>query len=249
MAASPLTLRELVLQTRIEINDLPGDVEDPCAWINDDSGLRWSNAELTRYLNDAKDEFTRRIPIIDRTTAADSNSLPICSISVTAGTREYAISPRVFVVRDVYSTVHEKRFRKKDRQWLDLYDDNWRTTTGEPSYYILNDEHFRLTLNREPEVNDTLELVVWRLPLLTMDWNKSVTDSPTEVPSVNHEDLIYWAIHRAYRKRDTQTFRPNLSAQYKNMFEERVGPVMSAKRKEMLYRELETRREALPHWF
>ena len=89
----PLNLRDLVFAWRERVDDLLGDVDDPCAWENEDEDLLWNNDEATRFANAAQREFARRRPILDSTTQA------ICEIQIVKGTHTYPYDSRIMDIR------------------------------------------------------------------------------------------------------------------------------------------------------
>jgi len=89
----PLNLRELVFAWRERVDDLLGDVDDPCQWENEDSDLLWNNDEATRFANAAQREFARRRPILDSTTAA------VVAIDIVKGQHTYAYDGRILDIR------------------------------------------------------------------------------------------------------------------------------------------------------
>ncbi len=89
----PLNLRELVFKFRNRVDDLLGDVDDPCQWENEDEDLLWNNDEATDYANAAQREFARRRPIQDSITQA------ICEIQIVKGTHTYPYDQRIMDIR------------------------------------------------------------------------------------------------------------------------------------------------------
>lgn len=279
-----MNLRELVLALRRDIlDDLLGDVEDPCAWESEDTGLLWKNAELVRHVNEAQREFARRRPIEDSITTA------ICRIPVYQGTSEYVIDPRVlhvdrvrfarYALQDVsvpftlllewtgdspevvspletFSTtsptgpVIERRSspQKTTVQRLDEYFLNWETTTNHPDWYIEDMTHYRLRLYPTPDRDGLLELTVGRLPLSDMRWNYRHLDAP-EIDARHHLDLLQWAAHKAYMKRDAEVYDPQRAAQHLATFISYVGERPSAALEQVRRQERNLRRRVRPQFF
>jgi hypothetical protein len=216
-----MKLRELVLAFREEIDDLGGDVADPCAWENDDTGLLWKNHELVRYINEAEREFCRRRPLQDNATAA------VCEIAVTSGTAVYAYDERALYIERAKLDGEDYDLEKVLVEYLDEYYPAWESDTGTPLLYVEDMTEHRFRLYPTPDASFTLTLTVGRLPLREMDWNKRLTEEP-EINPRHHLDLLLWMGHMAMRKRDSQTYNKEESDRYFDMFESAVGPRVNA---------------------
>lgn len=217
-----MTLRELIRAFREEIDDLPGDVTDPCAWEGNDTGLLWKNHELVRYANAAEKEFCRRRPIQDSTTTA------LCQIAVTAGTATYPYKDELIqYIERAQLDGETYPLTKKTSEWMDKNVLNWRTNTGTPVYYVEDMDDRQITLSPIPEADGTISTTIGRLPKTDMDWNKRQVIGP-EIKSLYHENLMLWMGHLAFRKRDSQTYHENESKNYFDYFETAVGPRVNA---------------------
>lgn len=215
------TIRELVLASREELDDLPGDVDDPCAWENDDEGLLWKNHELVRFANQAQVEFCRRRPINDSTTAA------ICDASVTAGDLFVPYSPLIAYVDRMAVQGEAHGLTKKTKAWMDRNYANWETETGTPKHYIENITEYKARLYPIPDADININMTVGRLPLADMRWDRRQKDEP-EINVMYHMDLVMWMNHLALRKRDSQTHNKTESDRQYKLFETAVGPRISA---------------------
>lgn len=215
------TLRDLVLDCRTELDDLPGDVDNPCSWENDDTGLLWKNFELTKFANQAQVEFCRRRPITDSDTTA------ICTASVTAGDLYVPYSPLVAYVDRMSVQGEAYGLFKRTKAWMDRNFANWETETGIPKYYIENFTEYKARLYPIPDTNITVNMTVGRLPLTDMRWDHRQKDEP-EINVMYHPDLIPWMCHLALNKRDSETFNKTESDRHYQLFETAVGPRISA---------------------
>jgi len=215
------TLFELIRDCRDELDDLSGDVDDPCAWESDDTGLLWTNASLVRFANAAQREFCRRTPI------RDSDTAEICSISVSPGQESISYDSRVLFVERIKVAGETRELKKRTKEWIDDNFADWETNTGTPLYYIENFTQKTARLFPTPDAAITLELTVGRLPLEDMDWNLRAVVEP-EIDLMSHEDLILWMGHLALRKRDSQTYNKTESDRYFKLFETAAGPRISS---------------------
>jgi hypothetical protein len=215
------TLRDLIWACRTELDDLSGDVSDPCAWENDDTGLLWKNAELTRFANQAEREFCRRRPIHDQTTTA------ICSISLTTGDPQVTIDKRVEYIERVKLDGQTRELTKKTKEWMDYNYDDWEAETGEPVHYIEGENEYTFRVWPIPTSDMTGTLTVGRLPLNAMTWAQRAVVSP-EIKEKEHDDLVLWMCHLALRKRDSETYNKEEADRYEGEFARAVGPRKSA---------------------
>lgn len=216
------TLLELIHDFReSELDDLGGDVDDPCAWENDDTGLLWSNRELVRFANLAEKEFCRRRPIMDSETAG------ICLMTLSIGQATVTYDPIVEYVDRIKIDGETHELQKRTKEWMDKNYSNWEADTGVPKRYIENHSENGARFHPIPEVSTDIVLTVGRLPLAEMDWNLRAVTEP-EINLKAHYDLMLWMGHIALRKRDSQTYNKSESDRYFKLFETAVGPRKSA---------------------
>ena len=240
-----MNLRELVTAFRGQIDDLPGDVPVDSGgptWENDDSGLLWTNAEATRYANDAASEYCRRNPIVDSDTAS------ICQIAVTAGTASYSLHNKILQVRRARVTGEAKDLEKRTGDWMDARYGDWRATTGTPLRCLEDQDHHKLLLQPIPTANGTVDLTVGRLPLNDMDWIRRQKQTP-EVLLQHHSFLLHYMMHLAYLKRDSETYDKKASDRYLALFALTVGPPDSAEGERRSREERNLERRATAKFF
>ena len=114
----------------------------------------WSNAVLERYLNRAEQEASRRLNlIVDKTTATDSVSLPLCSLNVVAETSVYTISKKILRIINCIPSWNSVAIKQVTEGWLDEIYPNWRTDTGNPIYFLV--DKGEITLVPTPVANET----------------------------------------------------------------------------------------------
>ena len=243
---APYTLKELVTAFRQEADDLPADGTTNTNWENDDTGLLWSNAEIVGYANQAEIELARRKPIRDDNTSA------ITTLTVSSGTTRVPYSSKILSIRRVRYTEDASgdslTLTKVTHQQLDAESDDWATDTGRPECYYENGDERTIVLDRIPDVDGTLALIVDRLPETSMRWAYRHTDTP-QVAHEHHQDLVYYMLHRAYLKRDSETYNEESSRQYLGMFTSRVGPRASSHLEKVRREERNIKRRVKPHYF
>ena len=209
-----MTLLELVTHLRQSILDDVGGTGVAWADITEDqtdvTQLRWSNEELTRFINEAQKQACRSAFLI-------KTGSPTFAISVTAGTSEYTLDPRVINIKGAYLASTGRELTEAE------YEDvmgipNWRTNASTPVYYITDMETGTITLYPTPIIDDTVNLLVYRLPLADMDWEKAETDT-AEIRADHQIDMLFYAAFLAYNKDEANTFDPQRAEYYRQLFE------------------------------
>ncbi len=235
----PISALDLIEAVRQQLDDLGGDTGTPSAgyyayWQEIDIGCLWKNTELVRYLNQTLRELGQRQPIQD-----GGSNYPI---RLQAGQRHYELEPEIVriesITRDsdgealVKSTIHEMQaVTRWHRHQRDYQDANWRTETGWPTHYLLDEQQGLLTVYPTPVLTfvDTLRLSVWRTFIDDVTWTSIArTTSPTageiaDVPNHYFDALVAGVCARAYRKRDADANAPKLAAECEAEFDRRVG--------------------------
>lgn len=239
----PISALALIEAVRQQLDDLGGDTGTPSAgyyayWQESDAGCLWKNPELVRHLNQTLRELGQRQPIKDGGTNY--------SIHLRVGQRHYELPTEIVriesVARDsdgeplVKTTIGEMqavtRWNLHQRDTLGV---NWRTETGWPTHYLLDEQQGLLTVYPVPTMTmeDTLRLTVWRTFVDEVTWTSIAnTNSPTageisDVPDHYFDALIAGVCARAYRKRDADAYAPKLAAECEAEFDRRVGPPRS----------------------
>lgn len=172
----------------------------------------WSNTNLISYLNRRINEFARRTEhYLDHTTAL------ICSIAVTASTKDYALDSRVISVKRVRGMWNpETPLLRRTLSYMDATYPEWESdTSDDPLYYIVDRTAGYITLHPTPGTNGTLSLDVTRLPSaqLTIADIAKATPVNIEFPLMWIDNLYDGVLASAFSKPDSQTRNPQM-AQY-----------------------------------
>jgi len=194
MSYAPDELLELF---RKEVDDL--DTSDPL----------WTDTECYAYMDDAQKEFARLTDCF-----ADTGTTPITADDAWVvinprytrirGARLASTGRKVFPVR--YDEV-EQAFLEDD-YGLQSLSANWEALTGTPRYLVTDMISDKGRLVGIPADDDTLNLVIFRLPLTDIEDD----GSEFEVTDLRHQRaFIHWMKKRAYEKHDTQTLNTKLS--------------------------------------
>lgn len=184
----------------------------------------FADTSVDRWLNEAVRQACIRARLIqDATTPA------VCRVAITTAARQYALHPAVF---DVISITREgaPKYRKK----LELRDPNdlltWDRSPGKPQFYGVYGERAEagtgrmLVLDRTPDMDDVLNLHVYRLPL---DELMTPLDEPP-IAEHHHLHLVDYALYRAFRTPDSDAERSRESKDAYDRFEDYFGVLPSA---------------------
>lgn len=191
----------------------------------------WSDAELIAHLNEAEREACIRSRLItDRSTAG------IVVISLVAGTASYNLSPLVIEIRRAKVDGQHAPLTHTSLEALDREYTNWESSQGDPRQFFEADHDIQIV--PKPRENGTLRLVVYRLPLTDMvlptDPVTPGAKNAPEIPAEFHLQLVPWALHRAYLKRDNDTYDETRSNAHLAEFEANFGrrPDANVRRKQ-----------------
>lgn len=171
----------------------------------------WSNEEFTEYLNQSIEEWCRLTDAnIDSTTTA------VCQISITAGTKSYALHESVLKILFAHISGEDTFLEKMDTNYMLQL---WGTTAlsvaaadrDTPTYYSLDYQAGYITLFPTPESSGTLILTVSRLPLVELEYvtpnppGTPGTDAEPDIPPRYHRDMLAGVKYRAFLKNDADT--------------------------------------------
>lgn len=174
----------------------------------------WSNDEVTRYANDAYAMFIRLIGGI-----ADFTTTAVCQVAVTAGNAAVTLHPKILRVTQVYRVSDGKEVLVanntdletllKDVDYFELPRLLHSTQQGQIRYLVIGAQRGVGQLVMVPAANDSLQLAVYRLPLLDIVDDTHLMD---EIGEEHHLHLIEWMKHLAYKKSDADCFNAKGSA-------------------------------------
>jgi hypothetical protein len=196
----------------------------------------WTDTEALEYMTDAQNEAARRARLfIDSSTAA------VCQYAVRAGTPLVTLDPRVIFVRRAFVASRNPRLQRYSTRDLDGIP-GWEAQTGTVTGFITDYESGKLRLFKYPEAEDpqavpptqvdTLNLTVVRLPLTGL----THLDDTIEVREQQARGLRHWMSHRAYLKRDSDTYQPEFAKQAEADFAREFGRPSSAVEEEWIER-------------
>lgn len=237
--ARAVTVLEMIRRARVRTNTenknavitlSPGDTY---GWESDDTSSLISNESLIEYLNDARDEYAKRVPIIDKSSA-------LTEIQVKSGVNRYPYDPRVLAIYGVWYGENSIPLEKRTEQEMDSYYPKWRTSTipyasdqscdpiGIESFYTENAEQKFITLGFVPTKDETIRLQIERLPFEKCSWANR-WDIILEPDQQYLEALLSWIEYKVYSTHDTEMFDATRGIAGYKAFEDVIGPPLSAK--------------------
>ncbi|UCD23237.1 MAG: hypothetical protein JSW51_09265 [Gemmatimonadota bacterium] len=221
-----MKLEDLVRELRRTLNDFGPYIATDEEWVDDDADMLWKNAELTTYIQRAEEEYTRRYPIPDDTTAA------VCTVTVTATQPYVTLDPRVLQVDRIKLSTGTKAIKRITVDELDeTLAESWEAEAGEPTHYIFEHHELRLRLYPIPTTTGTAALRVGRKALRPLRWDYN--HRHPEIPENHHLLLLDWAAHLAYLKDDTEdTYDVKRAGTFRDIFNANVGGDISVKAQE-----------------
>ena len=171
----------------------------------------WSEEEVWRYMSDAHLQFVRK------TGGIPDFLSEATEVAVVAGEATAELHPSI--LRILSAT------RRSDNQPVEIININdigkmrssdygqvksiiMDTLTGKVRYMVTGMQHGVVRWVQVPEFDDTVDLVINRLPLNRITGDKQEI---FEVAEEHHIRLLDWMKHLAYKKQDADTFNQKAS--------------------------------------
>ena len=204
----------------MNLNELIISGQNQADEVIDKPDLLWSLEEWTEYANDAENEACIRANLIlDQTSA-------LAVINVLSGTATYSINEKILLIKRAKLSSGIEPLVKTSRRVLDATYPNWETDTGTVRSW-LPDETNTIRLYKSPIANDTLNLMISRLPSAAMLLADKLTVSP-EIDSQYHLGMVDWMLFRCYSKQDAETLDKGKAKEHLARFLKRFGERPSA---------------------
>lgn len=189
----------------------------------------WKDGELTTYANEAINEVALRTKCLGmRDGVAGFNQFeidPSASLWVLVDSR---------ILRFLRVTWNGKRIGPVSKDHLDACSDDWESETGEPNSFVYDQSNREVRPYPKPTSTGTLQFEVKHLP-------RTLLSDSADVPVVPQHMLqpaVFWILHLAYLKNDSETKDDNLAGKYMTLFEHRFGPRPSYRDQEFVSRSL-----------
>lgn len=195
----------------------------------------WATPDLTRYINEAQDEAAYRARLL-----YDDTTPQVVEIPLRAGVATYPLHSKVFRIDRAVLLSDGEMLERTTKAELDEEEPRWERRTGMPCAYIESEGAIRF--HPTPIATDTIRLSVWRYPLCPLCTDK---DEP-EIARIEHMNMLDWAFHLAYLKRDSDVEDRSKAEEYEAKFVRRFGPRETAD----VYRKRRLRRAIVcrPEW-
>lgn len=200
-----MTADDLAVLFRFAVDDT--DADDPL----------WSDTELNSYMDGAQKEFARRTDYF-----SDASTVAITQIAFIASATLLALDPRVIKPRNAKLVTDKTKvelvtYADMENRITNPSDYNspfefgsaldWESSSGTPRYAVTDMETNMLRLAPIPVVADTLEMMVYRLPL------EDITDDCQDLEVVEEDfqrGLLFYMKYLAYMKNDIDTYDERL---------------------------------------
>ncbi len=199
----------------MNLNELIISGQNQADEVLDKPDLLWSLAEWTEYANDAENEACIRANLILDQIGA------LSVINIISGTATYSIDEKILLIKRAKLLSGAEPLVKTSRRVLDASYPNWETDTGTVRSW-LPDGTNKITLYKSPTANDTLNLMISRLPSAAMLLVDKLTVSP-EIDVQYHLGLVDYMLHRAYSKQDAETLDKGKAKEHLARFTKRFG--------------------------
>jgi len=153
--------------------------------------------------------------------------LPRMHNNFAYGVDSYSLSSKILYVESVIPSYDTGSvIPKRTEEWLDANYAGWRALDDAQPEYVIEKQTHKLVCVPAPSStynNTTLQLRVKRLPLNVL----SLINTTPEIDSKYYEDLKYWALFKAFSKRDAEIYDEQKATYYAKtyygLFESRVG--------------------------
>lgn len=183
-----MNLEQLIASFRVDADDLV----EPSLFSDD-----W----IAGWLTEAQAEAAIRGRLI-----LEDVDPAVCQIAVTAGVASYELHRSVYEIADLRfmpaGASRSTPLPLVTREWLDDKRPGWRDNCKDPSFAIQSDHRLRIV--GAPNTDGVLHLEAYRVPLKAL---ANETDKP-ELSEAHHRHLVYWALHRAFSRPDSETIDP-----------------------------------------
>jgi hypothetical protein len=209
-----MTPGDLLKLFRIEVDD----TKQPYLWSDD---LVYS------YMDYAQKEFARLTYLF-----SDASTDSIVTVAVSANTPFVDLSPLILRIRHAallstmrpidVTTLSEMQVGYTVSDYGTLSTTTWDRAIGSPKYFVTDIEIYKGRLVPIPQADDTINLIVYRLPL------EDLTSASTELEIVDtryQRDLILLMKSMAYGKHDSDVYNEDLADKYFKLFTARCDEV------------------------
>jgi hypothetical protein len=197
-----VNLKTIRTLTRYRLNDY----EKSYSWLQD---------EIDLYANEALKTICRDARLIE-----DSTTESICDVDIENGTLDYQLHESIIYVTDAKLSSVTQSLTKTTKKDIDRSRTGWRTATAaEPTMYLLDYQHGKITIYPNPDQDYTLNLSVIRYPESDL---AQESDEP-EIPAQYHHAIIDGICYQAYLKWGDRTYDAKKSDIHYKLFRQAIA--------------------------
>lgn len=177
--------------------------------VDGEAPYLWSDPEVYTYLDDAQKMFARLTGGIQDATNTD-----VTEIDFAIGDVWVALHPSILKIRTLYRLSNGAPVEVVNFEDLQERRIRFDGNPGVLKYFVIGMEDFKARLHPVPNVADSLQLMVDRLPLT------DITDDgqTLEIAAQHHLNLLMWMKHKAYEKQDAETMDKTKSVGFEQQF-------------------------------
>jgi hypothetical protein len=176
------------------------DLEDPPLW---------ANSEVLAYMDDAQKMFCRLTVGL-----GDASTPSVTCIAAPVGGVWAPLSPLILKIRAAYRISDGRTVDIVNYEDVTAYGCRFNGNVGPLRALIIGMQPDRVRFWPIPSMSDSVQLIVDRLPLVTID----DMDLPLEIAEQHHRHLLHWMKHLAYSKQDAETFHQKKASDYETDF-------------------------------
>lgn len=185
----------------------------------------WSNGEVLRYIDEAQRQFCRRTRGI-----ADALTPAVCTLRVVPDQPYAALHASVRQIRWARRASDGRELQilnvggaetSRSNDYGSSFSQDPYSRSGEVYALLLGESDGQVRWLNSPVADDQVRLAVFRGPIERV----SALDDELEIDDEYDLVLLKWALHRAFAKRDAETFNEDLSLKYRAEFDAECAEV------------------------
>jgi hypothetical protein len=170
--------------------------------------LRWSNEELTVFINEAWKQVARRLLCY--------RSADLYTIALKKGVSKYPLDSKILKIISAESNLQHEKVRERDLLEIISIRD-WRDNEGYIKAWCPEYDTQEILVYPKPSEDDTLYLTVYHLPPIDLTWSK-----PDQKVTVRDEwfiGMLNYAAGLAYLKDEANSIDEPRSRMFMDKFE------------------------------
>jgi hypothetical protein len=165
----------------------------------------WSSLEIYAYIDDAQKMFCRMQGGISDASSA------LTQVAAVANQAFSTISPKILKIRELISRTQHQKLELVNAEEVDMSLD---ISTGPLRRAVVGVETNKLRWLPIPSVNQTVEMLVYRLPTVDI----TTSGQTIEIDEQHHRHLLCWMKHLAHMKQDAETYDKGRSDMFRAEF-------------------------------